>query len=175
MSQTTDKERRRGPLDWPSLDWPVAALTVLVVVKWTPLIDLFVKTDNDGQRSAMSSVSSLLANVAAFGVAALFAFSALSNPTAQKMRARWGGHLAGVFLRALAAMFLAAAVAGVCAVTVPNPAGAIVFLSAIVVGTVKLVRVLLTVASLLHGQREDAREALRPVAEVVEDTEDRPV
>jgi hypothetical protein len=68
------------------------------VVLFTPLVALFVGTEADGQRGAMSSISSLLANVAAFGVAALFAYSALENATTRRMRAWWGPHLTGVFL-----------------------------------------------------------------------------
>jgi hypothetical protein len=165
---------RRGPLDRPILDWVVAAVLVVVVVRWTPLVAMFVATDQGGQRSAMGSTASLLGSIAAFGVAALFAYSALDNPTTRKIRARWGGHLAGTFIRGLGTMFLAAAVAGFCQVSVPNPAGTIVFFSSVTIGTVKLLRVLLVVAALLGGQRQDTSRSMRPVARVRdEDPEDR--
>lgn len=170
----TSSAPRRGPLDRPILDWLIAALPVFVVVRWTPLISMFAATDHSGQRSAMGTMASLLGGIAAFGVAALFAYSALDNPTTRKIRARWGGHLAGTFIRGLAVMFLAAAVAGFCQVSVPNPAGTIVFFSAVMIGTVKLLRVLAVVAALLSGQKRDTRRSIRPIARVRdEDPENR--
>ncbi len=149
----------RGWMDRPSLDWLVVAVTVFVVLRFTPLLDLWVATDKEGQRSAMSSVSSIMANVAAFGVAGLFAFSALENPTSRMMRIRWGSYLTGSFLRSVGLLFGAALVCGVAAVSVNNRAGAIAFLIAGVIGLVKFGRLLLTVASLLKGQDDDARRA----------------
>ena len=175
MTDTRDDTAARGPLDRPIVDWVLVGIAVLVVLRFTPLVEMFTATDKDGQRSAMSSISSLLANVAAFGVAAVFAYSALDNPTTRKVRARWGGHLSGVFLRGLGLMFVAAAVCGSCAVSVPNAAGAIVFLVALLVGFVKLLRLLLVVAVLLMGQRSDVKRQLRPVPRVRDDDpEDRP-
>ncbi|MBN9113667.1 MAG: hypothetical protein J0I34_33450 [Pseudonocardia sp.] len=143
------------------------ATVIVVLLLWlAPVVSLFTGTDADGQRSAMSSMSSLLANVASFGVAALFAYSALSNPTTRRMRARWGTHLTGVFLRSLGIMFLSATVCGFTAVSVPHKAGAIVFLSAAVIAVVKLVRLLLVVGSLLKGQVDDARRDERITPQV---------
>lgn len=157
---------RRGVRDRPILDWVLVAVIVVPVLWFTPVVHLFVTTDADGQRSAMGSMSSLLANVAAFGVAALFAYSALSNPTTRRMRARWGPHLTGVFLRSLGVMFLAATVAGFTAVSVPHPAGAIVFFTVTLLGFVKLLRLLLVVGSLLKGQDDDAQREERTTPEV---------
>lgn len=157
---------RRGPLDRPSLDWVIVAVVAFAVVWFTPAVSLFTAADQDGQRSAMSSMSSLLANVAAFGVAALFAYSALANPTTRRMRARWGPHLTGVFLRSLGIMFLAATIAGFTAISVPDPAGAIIFFIATLLGFVKLMRLLLVVGSLLKGQDADARREERPIPQV---------
>lgn len=174
MTEPRNGSRRRGLLDRPILDWGIAAVPVLIVVWRTPLVAMFAATDPGGQRSTMGTIASLLGGIAAFGVAALFAYSALDNPTTRKVRARWGGHLSGVFLRGLAAMFLAAAVAAFCQVSVPNPAGTIVFFSAVTIGTVKLLRVLLVVAALLSGQRQDTRRSMRPIARVRDDDpEDR--
>lgn len=175
MTDTRSDTTARGPLDRPIFDWLLVGIVVLVVLRFTPLVELFTAADEDGQRSAMSSISSLLANVAAFGVAAVFAYAALDNPTTRKVRARWGGHLSGVFLRGLALMFLTAAVCGICAVTVPHPAGAIVFLIALLIGFAKLLRLLLVVAVLLMGQRSDTKRQLRPVPRVRDDDpEDQP-
>ncbi|GAA1280929.1 hypothetical protein GCM10009609_51140 [Pseudonocardia aurantiaca] len=157
---------RRGPIDRPSLDWVLVAVIAFPVLWWSPVVQLFGATDPDGQRSAMSSTSSLLANVAAFGVAALFAYSALENPTTRRMRARWGPHLTGVFLRSLGVMFLGAIVIGYAAVSVPNPAGTIVFFVVSLLAFVKLLRMLLVVASLLKGQDADARREDRPTPQV---------
>ena len=157
---------RRGILDRPILDWLMAAVLVVSVVLFTPLVTLFVGTESDGQRGAMSSISSLLANVAAFGVAALFAYSALENATTRRMRARWGPHLTGVFLRSLGIMFVAATVTGLTAASVPSTSGAIVFLSATMLGFVKLLRLLLVVAALLKGQDADARREAQAAPEV---------
>ena len=166
MSSGNGPANRRGLLDRPVLDWIIVACTAVLVICLTPVVRLFGATDADGQRSTMSSMSSLLANVAAFGVAALFAYSALENPTTRRMRARWGPHLTGVFLRGLGIMFLCATLAGGAAVSVPNPAGTIVFFVASLLGFVKLLRLLLVVASLLKGQDADARRAERPTPQV---------
>lgn len=174
MTETSSGSRSRGPLDRPILDWLIAAVPVYVVVCYTPIVAMFAAADASGQRSAMGTIASLLGGIAAFGVAALFAYSALDNPTTRKVRARWGGHLAGTFLRGLAVMFLAAAVAGFCQVSVPNPAGITVFFSAVMIAAVKLLRVLLIVAALLSGQRQDTRRSMRPIARVRdEDPENR--
>jgi hypothetical protein len=157
---------RRGLLDRPSFDWVLVTIVAVPVLWFTPVVRLFVTTDADGQRSAMSSMSSLMANVAAFGVAALFAYSALANPTTRRMRARWGPYLTGVFLRSLGVMFLAATVAGFTAVSVPHPTGAIVFFVASLLGFVKLLRLLLVVGSLLKGQDADARREERTTPQV---------
>lgn len=175
MTETSNGPHRRGVLDRPILDWLIAAVPVFVVVRYTPLVGLFAATPVDGQRSAIGTMAQLLGGVAAFGVAALFAYSALDNPTTRKIRARWGGHLSGTFLRGLAVMFLSAAVVGFCQVSVPNQIGIIVFFSAATIGTVKLLRMLLVVAALLSGQRQDTRRSLRPIARVRDDDpEDRP-
>jgi small-conductance mechanosensitive channel len=163
---TTNGTNRRGLVDRPIVDWVIVAVIVVPLVLFTPLITLFVGTDADGQRGAMSSVSSLLANVAAFGVAALFAYSALENPITRRMRARWGPHLTWVFLRSLGIMFIAAAVTGMTAVSVPSKVGTVVFLTATLVGSVKLLRLLLVVAALLKGQDMDAQRDARAAPEV---------
>jgi len=54
-------------------------------------------------------------------------------------------------------MFLASVVCGFTAVSVPNRAGAVVFLVATLVWFVKLARLILIVAALLYGQRHDAQ------------------
>lgn len=163
---TNGGARGRNVLDRPIVDWVIAAVIVVPAVLFTPLVALFAGTEADGQRGAMSSISSLLANVAAFGVAALFAYSALENATTRRMRARWGPHLTGVFLRSLGVMFIAATVTGLAAVTVPSTAGTIVFLGVTVLAFVKLLRLLLVVAALLKGQDADARREARTAPEV---------
>lgn len=162
----TEGTSRRNVLDRPILDWVIVAGIVVPSVLFTPLVALFVGTGADGQRGAMSSISSLLANVAAFGVAALFAYSALENATTRRMRARWGPHLTGVFLRSLGIMFIAATVTGIAAVSVPSTAGTVVFFAVSVLAFVKLLRMLLVVASLLKGQDADARREARAAPEV---------
>ena len=159
-----ERARHRGWLDRPALDWAVVGIIVFVVFRWTPLVGLFTGTSPDGQRSAMCSTASVLGTIAGFSVAALFFYSALDNPATRYVRSEWGGHLAGVFLRALAVMFLASVVCGFTAVSVPNQAGAVVFLAAMLAGFVKLARLILIVAALLQGQRHDAQQ--KPVATV---------
>lgn len=159
-----ERTRRRSWLDRPALDWAAVGLIVFFVLQWTPLVSLFTATSQDGQRSAMSSTASVLGTIAGFTVAALFFYSALDNPATRRVRVEWGGHLAGVFLRALAVMFLASVVCGFTAVSVPNRAGAVVFLAAMLAGFAKLARLILVVAALLHGQRHDAQQ--KPVAAV---------
>ncbi|MGH4011213.1 MAG: hypothetical protein ACRDTH_24150 [Pseudonocardiaceae bacterium] len=163
---SSGQQHRRGILDRPILDWLLVAVVAFAMLWFTPVVALFTATNQDGQRSAMSSISSLLANVAAFGVAALFAYSALENPTTRRMRVRWGPHLTGVFIRSLGAMFVAAIISGFAAVSVPNPAGAIVFFVASLAGFMKLMRLLGVVAALLKGQDEDARREARPTPQV---------
>lgn len=97
-----------------------------------------------------------------FSIAALCFYSALDNPATQRARTEWGGHLAGVFLRALAVMFVASMVCGFTAISVPNRLGAMVFLVAMLTGFTKLGRTILIVAALPHGQRYDAQQ--KPVA-----------
>lgn len=159
-----ERTRHRGSLDRPALDWVVVGLIVFVVLRWTPLVGLFTSTSQDGQRSAMSSTASVLGTIAGFSVAALFFYSALNNPATRHVRTEWGGHLAGVFLRALAVIFLASVVCGFTVVSVPNPAGAVVFLVATLAGFTKLARLILIVVALLHGQRHNAQQ--NPVATV---------
>lgn len=137
---------------------------VFVVLRWIPLVRLFTATSQDGQRSAMGSTASALGTIAGFSIAALFFHSSLDNPATRRVRAEWGGRLAGVFLRALAVMFLASMVCGFTVVSVPNRVGAIVFLVAVLAGFTKLARMILIVAALLHGQRHDAQQ--KPVAAV---------
>lgn len=148
-----------------------AAITLAEHARREPLLlvlDDLHRADHssDGQRGAMSSISSLLANVAAVGVAALFAYSALENATTRRMRARWGPHLTGVFLRSLGVMFIAATVTGLVAVSVPSRAGTIVFFAVTVLAFVKLLRLLLVVAALLKGQDADARREAQGAPEV---------
>jgi len=164
-AQSTDRPQRtrhRSWLDRPILDWLMVGVIAFVVLRWTPLVRLFTATSQDGQRAAMSSTASALGTIAGFSIAALFFYSALDNPATQRMRAEWGGHLAGVFLRALAVMFLASIVCGFTAISVPSRVGAIVFLGAMLTGFTKLGRTILIVAALLHGQSYDAQQ--RPVA-----------
>jgi hypothetical protein len=156
-AERPQRTRRRSWLDRPTLDWVVVGLIVFVVLWWTPLVRLFTATSQDGQRSAMSSTASALGTIAGFSIAALFFYSALDNPATQRVRVEWGGYLAGMFLRALAVMFLASMVCGFTAISVPNHVGAIVFLIAILAGFIKLARIILIVAALLHGQRHDAQ------------------
>jgi len=63
QSPDRPERERRGLLDRPVFDWLLVGVIVFVVLRWTPLVGLFTGTSQDGQRSAMSNIASVLGTI----------------------------------------------------------------------------------------------------------------